>query len=100
MVTFAGPAGRRTASSGTSVAHHACGVVPGSVAATTCGSGVTRESHHAMVRDPRRGVILTLDAGGVRMPTHAEIAQLVERRTENPGVRGSIPRLGTFSLPL
>ena len=26
----------------------------------------------------------------------AEVAQLVERRTENPGVRGSIPRLGTF----
>jgi hypothetical protein len=29
---------------------------------------------------------------------HAEIAQLVEHRTENPGVPGSIPGLGTIRL--
>ena len=28
----------------------------------------------------------------------AEVAQLVEHRTENPGVRGSIPRLGIIIL--
>ncbi len=27
---------------------------------------------------------------------HAQIAQLVEQRTENPRVRGSNPRLGTI----
>lgn len=27
---------------------------------------------------------------------YAEVAQLVERRTENPGVGGSIPPLGTI----
>jgi hypothetical protein len=27
---------------------------------------------------------------------HAEIAQMVEHRTENPGVPGSIPGLGTI----
>ena len=30
---------------------------------------------------------------------HAQIAQLVEQRTENPCVAGSIPALGTFLLP-
>lgn len=31
---------------------------------------------------------------------HAQIAQLVEQRTENPRVRGSNPRLGTTSFLL
>lgn len=31
---------------------------------------------------------------------HAQIAQLVEQRTENPRVRGSNPRLGTTFLCL
>ena len=30
--------------------------------------------------------------------THAQIAQLVEQRTENPRVTGSIPVLGIFIL--
>ena len=29
---------------------------------------------------------------------HAQIAQLVEQRTENPRVTGSIPVLGTFFI--
>ena len=29
----------------------------------------------------------------------AQIAQSVEQRTENPRVRGSIPRLGTIFMP-
>ena len=31
--------------------------------------------------------------------TRAQLAQLVEQRTENPRVLGSIPRLGTYFLP-
>ena len=31
--------------------------------------------------------------------THAQIAQLVEQRTENPRVAGSIPALGIYFLP-
>jgi hypothetical protein len=31
-------------------------------------------------------------------PRHAEVAQLVEHATENRGVGGSIPPLGTFSI--
>ena len=31
-----------------------------------------------------------------RIPIHAQIAQLVEQRTENPRVAGSIPALGIF----
>ena len=31
-----------------------------------------------------------------RIPQDAQIAQLVEQRTENPRVTGSIPVLGTF----
>ena len=30
-------------------------------------------------------------------PPHAQVAQLVEQRTENPRVGGSIPPLGTIS---
>ena len=30
----------------------------------------------------------------------AQIAQLVEQRTENPCVAGSIPALGTFFMPI
>ena len=30
---------------------------------------------------------------------NAQIAQLVEQRTENPRVTGSIPVLGTFLIP-
>ena len=31
-----------------------------------------------------------------RIPIHAQIAQLVEQRTENPRVAGSIPALGIY----
>ena len=34
-----------------------------------------------------------------RIPQDAQIAQLVEQRTENPRVTGSIPVLGIFFLP-
>ena len=33
-----------------------------------------------------------------RIPQDAQIAQLVEQRTENPRVAGSIPALGIFLL--
>ena len=43
--------------------------------------------------------ICLTDAGSRRQPNtyHAQIAQLVEQRTENPRVTGSIPVLGIFS---
>ena len=31
---------------------------------------------------------------------YAQIAQMVEQRTENPRVAGSIPALGTFFMPV
>ena len=38
---------------------------------------------------------MTEKEGGARIFPRAEVAQLVEHVTENHGVRGSIPRLGT-----
>ena len=44
--------------------------------------------------------MLACHARGREFESHpgrqAQIAQLVEQRTENPRVRGSIPRLGTI----
>ncbi len=37
-----------------------------------------------------------LDSEGLPFPTDAQIAQLVEQRTENPCVGGSNPPLGTI----
>ena len=35
-----------------------------------------------------------------RIQQHGQVAQLVEQRTENPRVGGSIPPLGTISIGL
>jgi hypothetical protein len=35
-------------------------------------------------------------AGLIRSPEHGQVAQLVEQRTENPRVAGSIPALATI----
>jgi hypothetical protein len=38
------------------------------------------------------------DAGHAPVDHHAQVAQLVEQRIENPRVGGSIPPLGTISF--
>jgi hypothetical protein len=43
--------------------------------------------------------VLTNHPGHAIVATHAEVAQLVEHSTENAGVAGSIPALGTFGSP-
>ena len=58
----------------------------------------------ALVYNSCRDIQLTLYSSALTyivssfINIHAEIAQLVERRTENPCVRGSNPRLGTRVL--
>ena len=44
----------------------------------------------------RSGKGLTKPAGSPRLPSVAQVAQLVEQRTENPRVGGSSPPLGTI----
>ena len=44
---------------------------------------------------------MTLDSvppGGYSAPSRAQVAQLVEQRTENPRVGGSNPPLGTITF--
>ena len=42
---------------------------------------------------------ISLSADGKIHKRNAQIAQLVEQRTENPRVAGSIPALGIYFLP-
>jgi hypothetical protein len=51
-----------------------------------------------LIRAPRRPFWPKLAAGGIPSGTKSgQVAQLVEQRTENPRVDGSIPSLATIS---